>query len=67
MNADSKSPHEKDAAAVRVFPPIVPLLTILAGVGLNRLWPINQPLDIPSPVRYGVGGLIVACAVLGLG
>ena len=57
----------KDAAAVRLFPPGVPLLTILAGVGLNRLWPIELGFALPTPDRYWIGGLIVAGAFFGLG
>src|SRR4030095_9476601 len=59
--------HERDAAAVRIFPPAIPLLTVVAGVGLNRLWPIDLGFEFPVPERYWVGGLIVAGAVLGLG
>ena len=59
--------HERDAAAVRIFPPAIPLLTVIAGVGLNRLWPIDLGVEFPVPERYWVGGLIVAGAVLGLG
>jgi protein-S-isoprenylcysteine O-methyltransferase Ste14 len=59
--------HERDAAAVRIFPPAIPLLTIIAGVGVNRLWPIEPGFELPAPGRYWVGGLIVAGAVLGLG
>ena len=54
-----------DAAAVRVFPPAVPLLTILLGVAFNRLCPFNLKLSALS--RYGIGGAIVGVAVLGLG
>jgi protein-S-isoprenylcysteine O-methyltransferase Ste14 len=43
------------------------LLTVLAGVGLNRLWPIDLGFEFPALERYWVGGLIVAGAVLGLG
>lgn len=32
--------RNNDAAAVRIFPPSIPLVTILAGVGLQRVWPI---------------------------
>jgi protein-S-isoprenylcysteine O-methyltransferase Ste14 len=61
------SQHQKDAAAVRVFPPGVPLLTILAGAGLSRLWPIDLGFELPAPGRYWVGGLIIAGAFFGLG
>ncbi len=44
-----KSQQNHDAAAVRMFPPAVPLLTILAGVGLDRLWPIPLHVHLPAP------------------
>ena len=59
--------ESRDAAAVRIFPPGVPLATILLGVGLNRLWPIDPGFAVPRPERYWLGGLIVVGAVLGLG
>ena len=55
----------QDVAAVRVFPPGVPLLAILIGIGLNYLWPID--VDLPKIWRYSVGGAIVAGAFLCLG
>jgi protein-S-isoprenylcysteine O-methyltransferase Ste14 len=67
MEVQMKPKHERDAAAVRIFPPAIPLLTVVAGVGLNRLWPIDLGFGFPVPERYWVGGLIVAGAVLGLG
>ena len=57
----------RDAARVRVLPPGVPLITILLGQVLRRLWPIAPQLELAPLVRYGVGGLIVLGAVLGLG
>ena len=59
--------QQKDAAAVRLFPPGVPLLTTLTGVGLSRLWPIDLGFEFPTPERYWVGGLITAGAIFGLG
>lgn len=58
---------QKDAAAVRVFPPAVPLATILLGVGLGRVWPVDLSAVLPTPERYWIGGLIVAGAFFGLG
>lgn len=62
-----ESSQEKHAAAVRVFPPAVPTLTILIGVGLDRLWPIDLGIALPKPARYWLGGLIVTGAIFGLG
>lgn len=58
---------QTDAAAVRVFPPAIPLLIILLGVGMNRIWPVHLLLEVAPFVRYGTGGLIVVAAILGLG
>jgi protein-S-isoprenylcysteine O-methyltransferase Ste14 len=57
----------RDGAVVRIFPPGVPLLTIVAGVLLNRWWPIDPGFTLPAPARYWVGGLVVAGAFLVFG
>lgn len=57
----------RDAAAVRVFPPGVPLLAVLLALGLERLWPLDLGIEVPAPVRDWLGGGIVGGAVLGLG
>jgi protein-S-isoprenylcysteine O-methyltransferase Ste14 len=57
----------RDGAAVRVFPPAVPLIAILAGSGLQYVWPIDVGMAIPALVRYWIGGAIFAGAVLLLG
>jgi len=62
-----ESHNARDAASVRVFPPAVPLLTVIIGIGLNRLWPIGAPFEFEAPGRYWIGGAIVVSAVLGLG
>jgi protein-S-isoprenylcysteine O-methyltransferase Ste14 len=59
--------EQRDAAAVRIFPPAVPVVTILLGVGLNRVLPIELGFALPTPERYWLGGMIVAGAILGLG
>jgi len=64
---DTEQQQNKDRAAVRVFPPGVPLVTILAGVGLSYLWPIDLGLGSLATAAYWVGGAIVAGSVLGLG
>lgn len=57
----------RDAAVVRIFPPAIPLLTILLGVGLERVWPIDLGFGLPTPERFWLGGLLVTGAILGLG
>ena len=59
--------RDRDAAAVRIFPPAVQLITILVGVGLNRVWPLDPGFTFPAPERYWVGGMIIVAAILGLG
>lgn len=56
-----------DVAAVRIFPPAVPLVTILAGIGLDRLWRIGPGSALLLPERYWIGGLIVIGSIFGLG
>ena len=57
----------RDAAAVRVLPPGVPLLALLLALGLDRLWPLAPGVEVPAPARSWLGGGIVAGAFLGLG
>lgn len=56
-----------DHAKVRIFPPGVPLATVLAGVGLQYLWPIHAGVLLPAPARYWIGGAIIVASFLGLG
>ncbi len=57
----------KDRADVRLFPPGVPVITILIGVGLQRLWPLDLGFSLPAPGRYWAGGVLVVGSLLGLG
>jgi protein-S-isoprenylcysteine O-methyltransferase Ste14 len=59
--------RQADAAAVRIFPPAIPLLTVLSGVGLDRLLPIHADWVLQAPARWWLGGAIVAGALFGLG
>jgi protein-S-isoprenylcysteine O-methyltransferase Ste14 len=59
--------EQNDAAEVRFFPPGIPLLAVLVGVTLNRVWPIDLGPVLPTPDRYWLGGVIVIGAFLGLG
>jgi protein-S-isoprenylcysteine O-methyltransferase Ste14 len=60
-------PESKDAAAVRIFPPAVPLGVILLGVALNRIAPIDPAIELAAPLRLALGGAIALGAILGLG
>jgi protein-S-isoprenylcysteine O-methyltransferase Ste14 len=59
------APH--DAAAVRIFPPAVPLGAILLGVALQHLWPLAPGFEPSAAVRYALGAVVVLGALLGLG
>lgn len=43
------------------------MLVIALGIGLNQIFPIELLFEIPKPLRYWLGGIVVACAMLGLG
>jgi protein-S-isoprenylcysteine O-methyltransferase Ste14 len=59
--------EQRDAARVKFFPPAVPLLTVLLGVLLNRIWPIDIGFVPSSLVRYGLGITIVVGSMLTVG
>jgi protein-S-isoprenylcysteine O-methyltransferase Ste14 len=52
-----------DGAAVRLFPPLVPLAAVLAGFGLSRLWPLETGLRTAVPWLSTVGNGVVVAAV----
>lgn len=57
----------RDAAAVRFFPPGIPLLTILFGIGLDFLFPLRFGLADPGMLRYAIGGAIIVGSILVFG
>lgn len=61
MSALDASTH--DRAAVRFPPPLVCVLTILVGYGLERWVPLVALPSVSWILRYGVGGFIVATSV----
>lgn len=58
---------ERDAADVRVFPPLIPLAALVASVVLDRLVPLGTGLELPETACRWIGGAIVAGALVGLG
>lgn len=58
---------QRDAAKVLIFPPAVPLLILLGGWGLNRLWPLSLSMEAWADARYWLGGAVVLGAFFGLG
>ncbi len=59
--------ERRDAAAVRTFPPAIPVGLILIGLMLNWLFPIDPGVALPAPARYWIGGAIAVAAILGFG
>jgi protein-S-isoprenylcysteine O-methyltransferase Ste14 len=58
---ESENEH---AAAVKFPPPILPIVTIVAGHILGRFLPIFAESVLPTPERYWIGGLVAVAAVL---
>ena len=44
-------PETRDGAAVRFPPPLVPVITIIAGYVLGRFVPLLQAYTLPTPAR----------------
>jgi protein-S-isoprenylcysteine O-methyltransferase Ste14 len=57
----------RDAAAVRIFPPALPLGAILLGVALQWAVPLDPGFTLAAPARWWLGGFVAAAAILGLG
>ncbi|NNC37924.1 MAG: isoprenylcysteine carboxylmethyltransferase family protein [Acidimicrobiales bacterium] len=56
-------PQIRDAAAIRVVPPLVPLATVLSGIALQKFMPVGLDGLLPTPLRYWVGGGIILFAL----
>jgi len=59
--------EERTGAAVKFPPPILPIVTIVAGHILGRFLPLFPDSVLQTPERYWIGGLIAVAAVLVLG
>jgi protein-S-isoprenylcysteine O-methyltransferase Ste14 len=63
----TKESTVQDHAAVRVFPPAVPLLTVVAGLLIEIRWPIATGITINPVLRYVIGAGMISAAIIGLG
>ncbi len=54
-------------ASVRFPPPLVAVLTIIAGYLLGRFVPIFPVLNLAAPMRYWLGAIIIFAAIIVLG
>jgi len=55
-----------DRAAVHIIPPLMPLGTVVLGIGLELLLPIDVGFTLPAGLQYWIGGLIFVGSLLGL-
>lgn len=53
----------RDGAAVRFPPPLLPVITIIAGYVLGRFVPLLSADVLPTPARYWIGATIAIVAV----
>lgn len=59
--------EKHDSAAVRIFPPAIPVLIIAIGIGLQCIWPVDLGIEIAKPLHYWLGGIVVVLALVALG
>lgn len=57
----------KDAAAVRIFPPGIPLVTVGVGVLLDRIVPVGADLMLQGAPRYILGTVLTLAPIYLLG
>ena len=48
---------------MRIFPPAVPVVAILAGIGLGRLWPIDLGIERAAPLLRNAGAVLIVAAI----
>ncbi len=64
FDEDQGMQSQNDAAKVRFFPPGIPLIAILSGLGLQRLLPLHFGVAVSDELRYLVGGVMALGAIL---
>lgn len=63
----SSSEPEKDAAAVRFFPPGIPLLTVIVGSALSQVAPIGSSIMPDGLLRYFISSVLIVAPIYFLG
>lgn len=56
--------ENEKSAPVKIPPPILAIVTIIAGYVLGRFLPLLPESPLPTPDRYWIGGLVCLAAVL---
>jgi protein-S-isoprenylcysteine O-methyltransferase Ste14 len=59
--------YSKDAADVKFFPPAIPLITIVVGIGIEWLAPLSDNFPMGPPTRVVIGVLLIVASLLLLG
>lgn len=59
----TENTEKESGAAVRIPPPVVGIVTIVGGYLAGRVFPILTNFELPTPMRYWAGGLIVAISI----
>lgn len=44
--------QQRDAAAIRVLPPLIPLGVVVLGAVLQLLFPLDVGFELRAPMRY---------------
>lgn len=68
--SEQRTPQQRDAAAIRIYPPLAPVAAIIAGTLLDKIWPLRpgpvDPAQEPvASVLAWVGGATLAVAAAG--
>ena len=48
------APADDPGPGVRIQPPLIYATSMLAGIGLNKLWPLAMPFGLHGPLYSGV-------------
>lgn len=43
-----------DAAKVNFFPPGIPLIAIVTGISMDRIWPLSTGISVPPSTPHSV-------------
>lgn len=60
--SDGPAQPARDAAAIRIYPPLVPIGAILLGTALGKVWPVDLGLASFATTLARVGGVMIVFA-----
>lgn len=53
--------EDRHGPGVRLHPPVIYAISILGGIGLDNLWPLDMPADIQGKLS---GGIVLVFAII---